>query len=620
MPYKLVNDQPVEAPEDDLLGSGAIAAGIASMIVASRAASPLVLAVDASWGMGKSTLLRQIEAELPKSSGIITERFNAWTAGGDRALEGLIKSVLVKLDKNVVRRWARQVLKRKRITGLAKLVAGVTGLAKLVAGVTGRLLGVNRLVDEIWARLSVDASSGNELRGLIQGMLSDWVKVDGGRAPGRVLVMFVDDLDRCSDEVVVKVCEAVKLYLDAPGLIFVLCCDQAVLARGVSGPARGGLGEGRSYLEKIVQVAYRLPQPEDGQVRRLIDGCARRSGTTALIDDTVADILIDRTGRNPRRIKRIINSFVLEHQLDPAWQRPPLGSTQLVTAILLQQLYSPFYDMLVRQYQTADLIGEFLDYADVRELIPTPPGREDDQWWVTVRRSFETHRVAVPDSFAEFRELLPAGFQELERELPEEFAAWVRDEAFVSLLRGIGGQETRDALRRKLVNRPLATEQIPSPLSAEWESSSSAVRLSDRDESADFQGRRFVFVDDNPPSVAELASMLEERGAVVKIHSTSAKALVEVAQLPPDAVVSDITRGKDLEAGFTFVEELRRRGYDRPVVFFTGRVTPQRRDRALELGAEIAVAEYAVVAILRSALKVAPPVGIQVGGLAGPSR
>ncbi len=54
------------------------------------------------------------------------------------------------------------------------------------------------------------------MRDLIHGMLSDWITRDGRRDPSRALVVFIDDLDRCSDDVVVKVCEAVKLYLDVP--------------------------------------------------------------------------------------------------------------------------------------------------------------------------------------------------------------------------------------------------------------------------------------------------------------------------------------------------------------------------------------------------------------------
>ena len=233
--YFLLNDQPVGQFDEDLLGMADIASGIASMLVASMVSSPFVLAIDAGWGMGKSTLLLQIENRLPDKSRVV--KFNAWTTEGENALEGLIKEVLDKLDKNFLRRSLRKLTRQK----------GLMVIARLVSGVVARFFSVSRLVDEIWDQMTIDAKSRNELREAIQQMLSDWISAAGKRDPKRALVVFIDDLDRCSDEVVVKVCEAVKLYLDAPGLIFVMACDLSVLARGVASSARGGTGEGRAY-------------------------------------------------------------------------------------------------------------------------------------------------------------------------------------------------------------------------------------------------------------------------------------------------------------------------------------------------------------------------------------
>src|SRR5260370_12403801 len=69
--YILLNDQPVDDADGDLLGSSEVAAAIASMLAASRPAAPLVVAVDAGWGMGKSTLLLQIQAQLPGRPSVI---------------------------------------------------------------------------------------------------------------------------------------------------------------------------------------------------------------------------------------------------------------------------------------------------------------------------------------------------------------------------------------------------------------------------------------------------------------------------------------------------------------------------------------------------------------------
>ena len=338
------------------------------------------------------------------------------------------------------------------------------GIAWLVFGAAARFFGVTRMVDELWSRLAVDAKSRNELRGVIHGMLSDWISATGVSDPDRALVVFIDDLDRCSDEVVVKICEAVKLYLDAPGLIFVIACDQSVLARGVASSARGGTGEGRSYLEKIIQVAYRMPPPDEEQIRKLIDGYARESGTDSLINKAVADILAEGTGRNPRRIKRIINSFVLEHRLDSAWRKRPLSSVLLVTAIVLQHLHAPFYELLVSEEAGENPIGEFLDYVRIREMRGLPTDG-NDPWWTIVRRSFNAHRLQAPESPIG-TEKLEERLKQLEGQLPESFVALAYNTAFIALLQGVEASGASDALRAQLARRPLATVSVQAGLTS----------------------------------------------------------------------------------------------------------------------------------------------------------
>jgi KAP family P-loop domain len=107
----------------------------------------------------------------------------------------------------------------------------------------------------------------------------------------------------------VQTCEAIKLYLNVPGIIFVLACDLLILSRGF-GEQRG---QAVTCLDKIIQVAYRVPRPDEEQIARLIRQCSLDSGTGGLIDEAASRALAERTNRNPRRIKRIINSFILDY-------------------------------------------------------------------------------------------------------------------------------------------------------------------------------------------------------------------------------------------------------------------------------------------------------------------
>lgn len=362
--YVLLNDLPVDKKSEAMLHLRDASTRIAQMLRTSAEKSPFVVAVDAAWGMGKSTLLKLVREELgpgPERQKSPTDRplktlwFNAWTAEGGDALAGLIKSVLLELDPNIVRRTLRKLAQHEHLIGAARIIFTVAA----------SFFGMNRLVDELWTRLSMDSQSRNKLRDNIEVMLMSWID-ESPKDVKRRMVVFIDDLDRCSDDVVVQVCEALKLYLDVPGLIFVLACDQSVLAQGVKNPARGGTDEGRLYLEKIVQVQYRLPPPDDTAIGKLIEGYATESGTQKLIKDEVETTLLESNCRNPRKIKRIINSFILEHEVDETWQARPLKDQHLLIAVLLQHLYTKFYDLLISD-ESSDPLNKILS-AEFPEL------------------------------------------------------------------------------------------------------------------------------------------------------------------------------------------------------------------------------------------------------------
>jgi hypothetical protein len=324
------------------------------------------------------------------------------------------------------------------------------------------MVGLRRLVDTMWSQLGGDATSRNELRGLIAGMVTDWVAKDAEAGRGRMLVVFVDDLDRCDDAVIVEICEAIKLYLDVPGLVFVLACDLAVISRGVANKARGESDAGRAYLEKIVQVAHRLPPPNESQIMRLVEGYAEQSGTSALLDSSARKILAQRSGNNPRRIKRIINSLVLEHRLNPEWTTPPLSGALLVTAILLQHLYPSFYERLISDDAGVDPIQDFLDYAAVKAQATDPPVA-GSAWWSRANRLFTARGMTVPERGPSAADQLAAQLETVDRDMPSESPALARNPAFLALLRATGGPDQRAALRSQLIRRPLGRDPLAEP-------------------------------------------------------------------------------------------------------------------------------------------------------------
>ncbi|MEU7450862.1 KAP family P-loop NTPase fold protein [Streptosporangium roseum] len=102
----------------------------------------------------------------------------------------------------------------------------------------------------------------------------------------RPLVVFVDDLDRCSPGTVAQVIEAINLFLagEFPNCVFVLAMEPEVVAAHVEAaypelvgtmPDDGRSGLGWRFLEKIVQLPLSVPLLDDadrlpGFVRALL--------------------------------------------------------------------------------------------------------------------------------------------------------------------------------------------------------------------------------------------------------------------------------------------------------------------------------------------------------------
>ncbi|MFF8784025.1 P-loop NTPase fold protein [Streptomyces sp. NPDC015125] len=571
-------------PGADLLGAGRAARQLAGLLVASRHSTPFTLAVDAGWGMGKSSLMRLVDAELAHAPEVHTVWYNAWTSQGADALEGLIKSVLMRFDRRVLRRALQRISERR---ALLRAVRAVTTVAAGPLGAAG-------LVDELWKTLSVNSQARNEMRGAIGELVQEWSQTDGFR-PRRLLVVFIDDLDRCSEESVLAVCEAVKVYLDVPGLEFVIGCDRSALAP--NGLLRDLSPAASAFMEKIFQTSYRIPVADQQGVREYIRRCARTVGIEQLLDERLTTLLAERSARNPRRIKRLVNGFVLEATLNPMWDDFPPEA--VVRTLLLQYFYPDFYRMVAGAAGsgTGDVIAEFRTYRQVRRLLRAP-GPVPVAELPVVTRFLREHDLPEQDMDRRGEAL-----SRLERQLPSDFPDMVSDQEFTSLIDGLVALPRSEELLLRLragVALPAAVQPEPAaaylrPLPAPAQSPVQAYGAvptaqtgATRVHGALLRGVHILWVDDHPRNNDSLVSAFRAAGAVVRIAEDSGSADAALAVEPPTMIVSDIDRGGNPREGLEYLARLRRDGrYAGPVIFYAGRVTPERKAVARELGAQL---------------------------------
>lgn len=568
----ILSDQPVDSEgQRDLLDRRLVAERLCGLIRASRHSAPFTLAVYGEWGAGKSSMLRQMADQLTNDPDIEIVWFNAWTARSADALELLIKSVLDRLDPRMVRRLVRRMSRGTGPSGWARL------LVRVVAG----FLRLDRVVDDVWNQLALDARTRNQARELLKATLQDWTSAANGPGPKRMITVFVDDLDRCPPETIRIVCDAIKQYLNINSLVFVLGCDRNIIEHAISEPAQTAEHDtSRRYLDKVIQAAYSIPAPTDEQVSTLITGYALESGTDALLKGAVAEAVALHAGRNPRLIKRLINNFVIEYGLDHDWQK--LGAAALIRIVLLQEFYPRFLTLLSR-IDDSDPIDEIIDYIALRQAILARPDELDKEDYRRAERILRSHRV-TPDSVDTAP---PVILESVERVLPEEFLVLAQDRTLGRLVAGLEDSNVGGGLRDKLRRRQ--ADSTPTKVEPATESSRPVSPDVTVVPNKDLVGFTVVWLTTRPANDRALLANLAGRGT----HFVEAMTVDEVLHYlrtvspPPDAIVSNLHRDNDKDGGFADIEEIRDAGYDGPVMFYTGYVSRVRRERASQLGAAI---------------------------------
>ncbi|MBI4651201.1 SUMF1/EgtB/PvdO family nonheme iron enzyme [Candidatus Desantisbacteria bacterium] len=125
------------------------------------------------------------------------------------------------------------------------------------------------------------------------------------------MVIFIDDLDRCNKENIVKVLEAVKLFLDFRGCIFVMGVSIEIIVKATSSVAH--CEDGSEYLEKMIQVSYGLPPIHQDDMKIYFEEKISLFSYNDILNK-YSDVIIKSFGDRitPRKIKQFINNLNLQ--------------------------------------------------------------------------------------------------------------------------------------------------------------------------------------------------------------------------------------------------------------------------------------------------------------------
>jgi hypothetical protein len=130
------------------------------------------------------------------------------------------------------------------------------------------------------------------------------------------LTFVFDNLDRCPADVAVDVIGVVKTFLDEPGCVYVIPCDeQAILthikAKFLKPPdSEASDFYANQFLTKFFQMTLRLPPAADFAVEDYLDRQLKEAGMEDLNTDARDVLILGYRGETPRQVKRVLNDLI----------------------------------------------------------------------------------------------------------------------------------------------------------------------------------------------------------------------------------------------------------------------------------------------------------------------
>jgi hypothetical protein len=245
---------------------------------------PITVGVAGDWGSGKSSLLGMTEQAIAADEKLLTISFSPWRFEDYEDVKTALMAAVIGALQERARTDASFAAKAgKRLGALVRRVnllsaARTVGQAALFAhGVpvppeVTALMGMQLLKPEAEPEQEPDA---DRLRSIGDFRAEFAALMDDVGDELAMLVVFIDDLDRCLPDTIVDTFEAIRVFLHVPKTAYVIAADQRVVQAAIEDryPAarEGDESLGVDYLEKILQISINIPPLSEPEAETYIN-------------------------------------------------------------------------------------------------------------------------------------------------------------------------------------------------------------------------------------------------------------------------------------------------------------------------------------------------------------
>jgi predicted KAP-like P-loop ATPase len=357
--------------------------------VSSPSLLPVTVGLFGDWGSGKSSVIRMLEHKFSSNPKILSIYFNSWLFENyEDAKISLLENIVLELSKSTTlnkKAKAKILQLLSRIDYLKLISDGVKKYGKNIVDVltTG---GVGTAIE---ASFSMLTRTFNDLENIDINKINEYIKLEQDNQAKTTIksfredfaalleltdydmvIVFIDDLDRCLPERLVDTLEAIKLFISVDKMAFVIGADERIVRHAIA--LRYKLYEYHNntaylkdteqivtdYIEKLIQIPYRIPKlsPSEiesytnllfcqyhltreefaiivkafssfrekdfysafslGHIQEVVDIDKKEDLVKLLsISHSMSFMIANVLKGNPRQIKRFLNTFILRKKL-----------------------------------------------------------------------------------------------------------------------------------------------------------------------------------------------------------------------------------------------------------------------------------------------------------------
>jgi len=163
--------------------------------------------------------------------------------------------------------------------------------------------------------------------------------------------------------------ESTKVFLDIKGFVYVLGLNYDVVVKAIDQKYEALGVNGGDYLEKILQIPFRIPDWDASERGKCIDDLIKNDKIAPAYKGTFEknkDIIKEVIERTPRQVKQFINTYICEQEV---FKDKNLDQTTHLILTILKFKWYDFYQKLFDEGDRKNLKELLRDKNKLREEL-----------------------------------------------------------------------------------------------------------------------------------------------------------------------------------------------------------------------------------------------------------